>query len=72
VNVNLVTKVTVKLMMDMGGTPHGSSPVTLTPMNAAHFEISKAYFPMAGAWEIRVGFEYNGATHEIVIPMDVK
>ena len=66
----LVTNVSVKLWMDEMG--HGSSPVTLTAVDDAHYNVSKAYFVMSGPWQVKVSFDYAGATHEISIPVDVK
>jgi hypothetical protein len=72
VDPSLITNVTVKLMMDMGGSPHGSSPVTLKQVDSAHIQISKAFFPMAGVWEVRIGFDYAASKHQLVIPLEVK
>jgi nitrogen fixation protein FixH len=66
----LITNVAVKLWMDEMG--HGSSPVTLAPFDEAHYEVTKAYFIMSGPWQVKVSFDYGGATHELVIPIDVK
>lgn len=66
----LVTKVAVKLWMDEMG--HGSAPVTLTAVDDAHYEVTKAYFVMSGPWQVKVSFEFGGASHEISIPVDVK
>ncbi len=72
VDASLVTNLNVELLMDMGGHSHGSSPVTLTNRDAAHTEVSKAFFPMAGMWTVKLGFEYAGAKHELSIPLEVK
>lgn len=70
VNVKEITNVAVKLWMDDMG--HGSSPVTVVQLDDVHFEVSKAFFIMPGAWQVKVAFDYQGAKHEIVIPVDVK
>ncbi len=72
VDPSLATGITVELLMDMGGHSHGSSPVTLKPLDAAHTEVSKAYFPMAGVWTVKVSFQYAGGKHELSIPLEVK
>ena len=72
VDPTLITNVTMKIVMDMSGTPNGTRPVTITAINSAHYEISKAYFSMAGPWMLKAGFDFNGASHEVVIPLDVK
>jgi hypothetical protein len=71
-NLSKITKVAVALEMNMNGMTHGSSPVTLTPVDAAHYEVTKAYFVMSGAWHVKVTFELNGAAGELSIPIDVK
>ena len=71
-NVTQITNITVKVAMDMAGTQHRAAPVTITPANAAHYEVSKAYFSMTGQWKLKVGFDYAGAKHEVIIPIDVK
>ena len=70
VNAKEVTNVTVKLWMDDMG--HGSSPVTLKQLDDVHFEVAKAFFVMKGQWQVKVGFDYQGAKHEVVIPVDIQ
>ncbi len=72
VNASLISKVAVSLHMDMGGSSHGSSPVTIKQVDAAHYQVTKAYFTMTGKWVVKVNFEYNGAGHEIQIPIEVQ
>ena len=71
-NVTQITNVTVKLVMEMSGMQHSGSPVTITPADAAHYEVSKAYFSMTGQWQVKAGFDFGGAKHEVIIPIDVK
>lgn len=68
----LITNVTVKLNMDMPGMQHGARSVTIVPADAAHYEVSKAYFSMPGQWQVKVGFTYNGAVHEVIVLVDVR
>jgi hypothetical protein len=71
VDPKLITNVSVKLWMDMGSHSHGSSPVTLAGIDDVHFQVTDAYFPMAGPWQVKVGFTYENNSHEIVIPVTV-
>lgn len=71
IDPKLITNVTVKLWMNMGSHSHGSSPVTIATVGDAHFQVTDAYFPMSGLWEVKVGFSFENATHEIVIPVMV-
>lgn len=72
VNAKLISNVSVKLWMQMGNHSHGSSPVTIQQHDDIHFEVTKAYFAMAGPWQIQITFDYNGASHELVIPVEAK
>lgn len=72
VNAKLISNVSVKLWMQMGHHGHGSSPVTIKQQDDVHFEVTKAYFAMAGPWQIKVAFDYNGKSHELVIPVEAK
>ncbi|MBK7891132.1 MAG: FixH family protein [Bdellovibrionales bacterium] len=67
-----IKNVTVTLWMDMGGHGHGSSPVTITMLDYIRYTVSDAYFVMQGEWQVKVGFDYLGTAHEIVIPVEVK
>ena len=67
-----IKNVAVSLWMDMGGHSHGSSPVTLKMIDFIRYTVSEAYFVMPGEWQVKVGFEYLGTAHEIVIPVEVK
>jgi hypothetical protein len=71
IDPKLITNVSVKLWMDMGSHSHGSSPVTLTGVDDVHYHVTEAYFPMAGAWQVKVGFTFENATHEIIVPVMV-
>lgn len=64
-----LSNVSVKLWMDSMG--HGSTPVTVTQKDAVHFEVSDAFFSMAGAWQVKATFAYDGGKYEIVIPVEV-
>jgi hypothetical protein len=72
VDPKLITNVSVKLWMDMGSHSHGSSPVTLAGVDDVHYQITDAYFPMAGPWQVKVGFTFENINHEIIIPVMVK
>lgn len=67
-----ISDVSVKLWMNMGSHSHGSSPVSLNQKDDVHFEVTEGYFPMAGPWEVKVAFKYEGNQHEIIIPIVVK
>ena len=50
--VNPLNSVAVQLWMpDMG---HGSSPVTISHVGTGVFSVTKVYFVMPGAWDIRI------------------
>lgn len=72
VDPKLISNVSVKLWMDMGSHSHGSSPVTIAGVDDVHYQITDAYFPMAGPWQVKVGFTYESMNHEIIIPVTVK
>lgn len=55
-------------MPDMG---HGSRPVTLQDMGHNHSLVTDAYFIMAGAWLVKLNFDYAGQNLDIDIPVDV-
>lgn len=68
-----VTNVKVKLWMDMNGHGHGSSPVTLQPLEELnHFLVQDAYFVMRGNWQVIVTFTDAGISEKIVIPLTIK
>ncbi len=46
--------------------------MTLTKLDPTHTEVSKAYFPMAGIWTVKVVFAYAAGKHELLIPIEVK
>ncbi len=54
-----VQAVAIKLWMPAMG--HGSSPVTLSQINATSYRVSDVYFVMPGRWEIHVQLK-NGST----------
>ncbi len=72
IDPKLITNVSVKLWMDMGSHSHGSSPVTVNPVDDVHYEVTDGYFPMSGPWQVKVGFTYQGTNHEIIVPLSVK
>lgn len=71
VDPKLITSVSAKLWMDMGSHSHGSSPVTIAAIDDVHYQVTDAYFPMAGPWQVKVGFTYDSINHEIIIPVMV-
>lgn len=72
VDPTLISKVGVQLWMPMPGHSHPGAPVTVTPKDAVHFEVSNAGFmSMPGPWQIKVSFDYQGAAHELILPIDV-
>lgn len=74
-NVTLLTDVAVELSMEMMHNGqvmrHGSSPVTITPVDEVHFQVTDAYFLMSGTWDVVVTFKYDGVEHMLSIPMPV-
>lgn len=55
-------------MPDMG---HGTSAVELSPMGANKYNVSKANFTMAGAWEVQLKFKINSDEYQINIPIKI-
>ncbi len=72
VDVKEIANVTVSLWMEMGPDSHGSSPVTITQGNDVHYMVKDVYFLMPGIWQVKIGFEYKGTAHQIVIPVEAK
>lgn len=60
-----------KLDLWMPSMGHGSSPVTITQVGVNKYQISEAYFIMNGSWEVRVTFDFDGATHNLSFPVQV-
>jgi hypothetical protein len=57
-------------MPDMG---HGSSPVTLQKTALGAYTVSKVYFIMSGAWEIRVQIkEGKNVLDQVIVPVSIK
>lgn len=62
----------VSLFMNMHGHQHGSSPVTITPLEAGLFLASDMYFTMDGDWEVRVTLALpNGRYETKALPVNV-
>lgn len=65
-----LSDLTVELWMDMGeGHGHGSSPVTITEKAPGKYVVTDAYFLMAGEWQVKVGYNFEGQHHEIIVPV---
>ena len=61
------------LWMDMGsGHGHGSAPLTITQSKPNIYFVTNAWFIMMGEWQVRMQFELNGETHQIIIPVYIK
>lgn len=43
----------VDLWMQMGQHGHGSSPLKVTQVAPGEYDVTRAFFPMAGEWQIR-------------------
>lgn len=54
----------VKLWMDMGGHGHGSSPTRIVRQEAGVYEVSKLYFVMKGAWQVRIQLKQGDSVLE--------
>jgi hypothetical protein len=60
----------VKLVMpDMD---HGAAPVKIERLDANHFQVTEAYFTMAGSWVVQVRVTTATGVLDIEIPMEVK
>ncbi len=64
--------VKVDLWMQMGSHGHGSSPLKVTPVAPGEFDVTKAYFVMRGAWQIRVAYKQGNVQETLILPVDVK
>jgi len=64
----------IKLWRDMGhGRGHGSAPVLIrdSAEETFRYDVSNAWFVMAGVWNVIVTFKENGIDQKIVIPVPV-
>lgn len=59
--------VAVALWMNMGSHGHGSSPVHIESPSSANYHVTKAYFVMAGKWEIRLTLETGAPSAETAV-----
>ena len=64
--------VMIDLWMQMGQHGHGSSPLKVTPVSEGQFDITKAYFVMRGAWQIRVTYKKGGVQETLIMPVMIK
>jgi hypothetical protein len=64
--------VKVDLWMKMGTHEHGSSPLQITPTGPLEFDITKAYFVMVGAWQIRVTYKHGSVQETLILPVVVQ
>jgi hypothetical protein len=62
----------VDLWMQMGGHGHGSSPLNIKNSSDGTYDITKAYFVMAGEWQIRVNYQYGNVNETLIIPVLVE
>ncbi len=62
----------VDLWMQMGQHGHGSSPLKVTPVAPGEFDITKAFFVMRGAWQIRVTYKLGSVEETLIIPVMIK
>lgn len=68
-NEALVSNLAVELWMpDMD---HGSSPVALKDAGKNHYLVTNAWFIMKGAWLVKLSFDFEGARHQIDIPVEI-
>lgn len=61
----------VALWMDMGGMSHRGAPVQIAALHDNHFEISNAWFVMAGVWTIKVDFNFENAPYHLEFPINI-
>lgn len=66
-----VTLVKADLWMQMGRHGHGSAPLIIVQRGPGHFDVTRAFFVMKGAWQIRVTYEHQGTTETLVLPVTV-
>ena len=66
------TLVKADLWMQMGTHGHGSSPLKITPTAPGEYDITKAFFVMKGAWQIRVTYKQGDVQETLIIPLVIK
>jgi hypothetical protein len=64
--------VKIDLWMQMGSHGHGSSPLKVTPVAPGEYDITKAFFVMKGAWQIRVTYKKDDVQETLIIPVMIK
>lgn len=64
--------VKVDLWMQMGSHGHGSSPLKVTPVAPGEYDVTKAFFVMRGAWQIRVTYKKDGVQETLILPVMIK
>lgn len=62
----------VDLWMQMGQHGHGSSPLKVIPVAPGEFDVTKAFFVMRGAWQIRVTYKQGSVEETLIIPVLIK
>lgn len=62
----------IDLWMQMGNHGHGSSPLKVTPTAPGEYDITKAFFVMKGAWQIRVTYKSESTTETLILPVMIK
>lgn len=62
----------VQISLWMPEMKHGSTPVTMTAMDANKYKVTKAVFNMAGKWEVRIKFRLDKEEHELIVPVEIK
>ncbi|HWU43478.1 MAG TPA: FixH family protein [Bdellovibrio sp.] len=67
-----VDNLKVDLWMDMGhGHGHGGAPLEIADTGANRYKVTNAWFVMAGTWNVRIDFDFNGTHQHIEIPVNV-
>lgn len=72
-DAGIIQNLQADLWMDMGhGHGHGSAPLTITQRKPNIYLATNAWFIMMGEWQVRIQFELNGETHQVIIPVYIK
>lgn len=67
---DLPGNLSIRLWMPSMG--HGSSPVEIKKLDSGEYDVSKVYFIMKGAWELRLELKKDGqVVDEIIVPISI-
>jgi hypothetical protein len=68
--LNKISTANVQLWMPSMG--HGSAPVKIERLDLNHFQVSEAYFVMAGTWSVKIEAVTAEGNLTLDIPFEIK